>query len=170
MADNADCANALVNLLGAALYPSGLGAGSPIGVNFRIYRGHPGPAALDADMQAGFTETTSGWVLTSATSRIVHVCVNPRPGLTRIKVPYVFTPPQAQTIPAQTLTVTVSGNALTLSGTVSAGQGVAASYNGVAVGVTAGSTDTLTSLATELAAAFVAAGQTATASGPTVTV
>ena len=53
MADIGDVADTLVGLISATLYPNGVSAGAPLGVNFRIYRGHPGPDVLDQDMQAG---------------------------------------------------------------------------------------------------------------------
>ena len=170
MADIADCANAIVNMLGTALYPNGVNAGSPVGVNFRIYRGHPGPDKLDIDMQAGFSQVGGVWTLTAPTARIVHCCVNSRPGVGRLVRPYVISgAQQTGTPPTQTLTVAVSGSTVTIGGTIGAGLGVAVSANGVCAGAAAGSTDTLTTLATAVAAALVTAGATASASGAVIT-
>jgi hypothetical protein len=77
---------------------------------------------------------------------------------------------QVETVPPLTLAAAVSGNEVFLSGPISAGQGVAISANGIAAGVTAGSTDTLSTLATSVAAALTAAGISAAASGAAVTV
>ena len=49
MADVGDVADALVAMISAALYPNGVSAGSPVGVNFSISRCHPTAAVLDAD-------------------------------------------------------------------------------------------------------------------------
>jgi hypothetical protein len=123
-------------------------------------------------MQAGFSQTGDGpWVLTTPTARVVHVCVNPRPGVGRILKPYVFQGWQPEAaIPAQTVTVSVSGNNVTIGGTISAGQGVAVSANGIAAGAAAGSTDTLSTLAASVAAALTAGGAASTATGPVITV
>jgi len=170
MADLGDVADTLVNLISAALYPNGVSAGSPVGVNFRIYRGHPGPDVLESDMQAGFSDAAGAWALQTPSARIVHICVNPRPGVARVVPPYVFAPPSAPTIPAETITATVSGQTVTIGGTVSAGQGVAVAQNGLAAGAVAGSTDTAATLATALAASLVSAGIAGTtASGAVVT-
>ena len=171
MASLWDVETALVNMISAALYPNGVPAGSPQGLNFRIYSGHPGPDVLDADIQAGYTMGSGGWALTSPTARIVHICVNARPGVGRVLRPYVFAPPANTTPPAQTLTVAVSGTTVTIGGTIAAGQGVAvATDSGAAEGYTATATDTLATFATALAANLTAGGAAATASGAVVTV
>jgi hypothetical protein len=157
-------------MVNAAVYPNGVQAGSPLGVNLRIYRGHPGPDVLDADMEAGFANVSGAWTMVTPAARIVHCCVNARPGIGRSLRPYVFAPIGCQTVPPVTLTATVSGTTVTIGGAISAGQGVAVDANYSPVGVAAGSTDTIATLAASLAAAMTAAGQPATASGAVVTV
>jgi hypothetical protein len=171
MASLWDVESALVNMISAALYPNGVGAGSPLGLNFRVYSGHPGPDVLDADIQAGYTMGAGGWTLTTPTARIVHCCVNARPGVGRSLRPYVFQPASNPTPPPRTLTVAVSGTNLTIGGTIAAGQGVAAATAaGVAQGYTATATDTLATFAAALAANLTAGGAAATASGAVVSV
>ena len=53
MADQADVENALVEAVGAAIYPMGLSAESALGVLTRIYRGWPQSVALDEDLASG---------------------------------------------------------------------------------------------------------------------
>jgi hypothetical protein len=170
MADIGDVCNALTSIAGLALYPSGVSAGSPLGVNFRIYRGHPGPDKLDADMQAGYTQSGTGWTLTNYAGQIVHVCINPRNGLGRLVRPYAISGAQHQAIPPVTLSTSVSGTSVLISGTISAGQGIAVSANGIAAGATAGSADTIATLAATVAADLTAAGISASASGNAIAV
>ena len=58
MADQSDVEKALVNVVSAALYPSGTAAASVPGPDCRIYRGWPNSAALDADLAAGNINVT----------------------------------------------------------------------------------------------------------------
>jgi len=169
MADVGDVAGTLVTLLAAALYPSGVAAGSPLGIGFRIYRGDPTAAVMDTDLRAGYTQTGGKYTLTNAACRIAHVTVNPRVGVGRLVPPYVFAPPTIGTIATSTLTATVSGNTVTLGGTITAGQGIALAVNGTLLGSTAGAGDTLATLATTLAG-LVNAGTPATATGAVITV
>jgi hypothetical protein len=169
MADIGDVANALVALCGTALYPAGVGAGSPVGLNFRIYRGHPTPKVLDEDIVAGFAIVGGAYQLVTPGARIAHVCVNPRPGVGRAAKSYVFNAPTS-TPASATLTAVVAGDTVTLGGTIAAGQGMAVDANGIAAGAAAGSADTLATLATLVAAALTSAGATASAAGPVITV
>ena len=152
MADFSDVMNTLVNICQDALYPAGVGAGSPLGVNFRIYRGSPTANVLDTDLQAGFQQQGGRLVLVTPTDRIVHIRINPRAGFARVLAPYVFAPIQITAPSTATLTATVAGDTVTLGGTIAAGQGAAVAANGFVVGATAGASDTLSTLATAIAA------------------
>jgi hypothetical protein len=170
MADISDVANALVNLISAALYPNGTGAVSAIGLNtIPVYRGSPGQAKLDSDMQSGFTQVGGAWQLTAPAAQIVHVTVNPH-GAGRLRPPYTMARSNLPTPPAVTITAAVSGTTVTLAGTVAAAQGAAIVANNVPFGAVAGTGGTLATLATALAAGLTAAGVSATASGAVVTV
>src|SRR6187200_1742098 len=58
MADQSDVENALVDLVSAALYPTGADERSVPGPDCRVYRGWPSSAALDADLDAGWINVT----------------------------------------------------------------------------------------------------------------
>ena len=89
MADQSDVEVALAGLAGAALYPGGLAAPCAVpGAVARIYRGWPLPAALDADLAAGFAnvsitaldggEVTTRWsgeVLSTPVAAALHASV-----------------------------------------------------------------------------------------------
>jgi hypothetical protein len=169
MADFSDVMDTLVLLIQSALYPSGVDAGSPLGINFRIYRGNPTADVLDTDLQAGFETQNGRLVLVDPTARICHVMVNAWSGGARVARPYVFQRAQVVTPGIPTLTVAVAGHTVTLGGAIAAGQGASVAVNGFAFGATAAASDTLTTLATELAAA-ISAGVPATAAGAVVTI
>lgn len=169
MADFSDVMNTLVNICQAGLYPAGVGAGSPLGVNFRIYRGSPTANVLDTDLQAGFQQQGGRLVLVDPTARIVHVRINPRAGFSRVLPPYVFASPQVTAPGTATLTTTIAGDTVTIGGTIAAGQGVAIAANGFIFGATASDTDTIDTLATALAAGL-SADIPATAAGAVVTI
>jgi len=60
MADLSDVETALANIIGAAIYPNGIGQPSslPGATSVRIDRGWPVPVTLDADLAAGTVEVT----------------------------------------------------------------------------------------------------------------
>jgi hypothetical protein len=58
MADLADVEDTLVGLIVSALYPEGIDADSILGVPCRVYRGWPGPSALNVDLLAGTVNVT----------------------------------------------------------------------------------------------------------------
>ena len=169
MADLGDVADTLVNLASAAIYPNGVAAGSPLGVNARIYRGNPSAKALDNDLQAGFSQADGRWTLATPAARIRHVSVNGRPGVGRVLKPYVFASPAAPVIPPSAISVAIAGNTVTIAGAIAQGQGVAVSVGGAMVGTAAGPADTLASLAARLAS-LISATTPATAAGAVITI
>ena len=104
MADLADVEQALVGLISAALYPSGVPSGpapaSVAGPPVRVRRGWPLKDALDADLKVGLVNTT------------VHSVA----GLTRNTTRY-STEWRLSTLPTPTLAVAVSGSQATWGGT-----------------------------------------------------
>jgi hypothetical protein len=106
MADQSDVEAALVGVIGGALYPSGLSGPCAVpGAVCRIYRGWPVPAALDADLAAGYS----------------NVSVSPVSGHTVNTTRW----PDAWIAPAQaapTLTASVAGDSVTFAGTAAVGQ------------------------------------------------
>jgi hypothetical protein len=104
MADQSDVEVALVDVVSAALYPSGTSGASVPGPDCRIYRGWPNSAALDADLAAGK----------------INVTVFPGGGTNRTSTRYAE---RWMGAPAQpTLTVTVNGTSVTFGGTANVGQ------------------------------------------------
>ena len=157
MADESDIENAMVSLIGSALYPAGDpsidGVASPVcGCVARIYRGFPAADVLEADLAAG----------------AANISVFSEPNMTRNLTRYAPVWSQLATI-VPTLTATVSGLTVTLGGTAGAGQVVGVQYGkgrlltGQAVRL--GASDTLTTTATALAAKITGA----TSSGPVIT-
>jgi hypothetical protein len=105
MADQSDVEIALVGAVAAALYPAGTDADSVCGVDCRVFRGWPNPAALDADLAAGR----------------VNVTVFPVDHATRNTTRY----PNAWQVtaqPAPALRATVTGDMVAFAGEASAGQ------------------------------------------------
>ncbi len=133
MADIIDVQNELVAVAAQTLYPSGTGQPSLVIAPVKIYPGWPTAATLDADLPAG----------------TCHVTVFPVPGMERNTTRY----PQAwqdQTVTAQTLTLTVSGQTVTVGGTVSTPQNVMLMVGGQPYVYPVQATDTLIGIATGL--------------------
>ena len=151
MADLADVEAALVGLATTALYPDGQTATSAVGVDCRIYRGWPTPAALDADLRTGKVNVT--------------VFPDSAPGqtLTRYTSEWFGTP----TIPA--LSVSVAGNTVNFSGTADVGQvaGILFANRTFVYRTVAG--DTPRTVAANLAV-FIRARQVVQLSGATLTI
>lgn len=153
MADQSDVENALVGVIGGALYPDGLAQPCAVpGAICRIYRGWPVPAALDADLAAGTTNVS-----------IVAVTSKSR-NTTRWPDSWI---PQAQTAP--TLTAVVSGTTVTFGGTGGAGQVAAVIADNSWAAWRLQATDTPQSVAAALATSL-ASVRSASASGATLTV
>jgi hypothetical protein len=107
MADLSDCEAALVNIIGAAIYPNGISLPSslPGATSVRIDRGWPVPATLDADMAAGIAEVT----------------VFPRPG-TAMKPYQILDETYVITPPAISSSFTLVGNLITVTGQIAVGE------------------------------------------------
>lgn len=142
MADLTDAGNALVALAAQTLYPNGTGQPSVAGFGIRVYQGWPNPQQLDADLLVG----------------IAHVSVFPRTeerNTTRYSKDW-----KQQAANATTLTLTINGQQVTVGGTIPAAnnpQNVVVVANGQSFAYAATSADTLTGIATALAA-LIAAG------------
>ena len=157
MADESDIENAMVSLIGAALYPSGDpsidGIASPVcGCVARIYRGSPAADQIETDLASG----------------AANISVFPEPNMTRNVTRYQPVWQQLGAV-TPTLTATVAGLTVTLGGTPGAGQVVGVQYGkgvlltGQAYRLMA--SDTLTTAAAALTAKVAGA----TSSGPVIT-
>lgn len=152
MADISDVESALVTLAAAALYPNGTSQPSAVTAPCRVFRGWPDSATLTADLQAGK----------------VNVSVYPSDvfqNITRYNQSY-----QVASLPATTVTATVSGQTVTIGGTIFSPQNVAVLVNGKSVVYPVQANDTLNAIATGLATLLSTAGIPATSTGAVVTV
>lgn len=104
MADQSDVEVALVDVVSAALYPTGTNDPSVPGPDCRVYRGWPNSAALDADLAAGKINVT------------VFPAGGPTITATRYAENWMGQPPKP------TLTTTVEGTSVTFGGTADVGQ------------------------------------------------
>ncbi len=140
MSDVSDVSNALVALIAQALYPSGTASPSVTGIPTVIYAGWPTASQLNADL-AGFSNGRGGRL---------HVTIFPTATEKR------DTPYQTQwydlTVTAPTITATISGQTVTLAGTISTPQNVALIIDNAAYVYAVQAADTLTTIATALAA------------------
>lgn len=157
MADLSDVENAISSIAAAALYPNTTSSPSVAGVTCKIFRGWPEPADLDASMKAGE----------------ILVSVFPMAGMERNTTRF-STDLNDLSIPAPSVTATISGEAITFAGTLAEAQNI-----GVILGeypptqqtfiYPATTSDTLTTIAAGLAALLVTGGFAATASGSVLT-
>lgn len=58
MADLSEVETALAGMATSAIYPLGVARGSVVGIECRVYRGWPLPAALNSDLRAGLANVT----------------------------------------------------------------------------------------------------------------
>ena len=160
MADISDVYSALLSVIAGIFYPSGQPtntiATSPVtGTIVRYYPGWPQKAQLDQDLG----------------NNVVNISVFAPPGTEQNTTRF---PRQWQVAtPAQhTLTATVddTGTIITIGGTVSTSQNVAAIVNGTPFVYQSQASDTLSSVASGLAALIAAGGFSASASGAAVTI
>lgn len=157
MADESDVGNALVALVTAAAYPNGTGQASALGSPATVQRGWPVPKDLDTALKAG---------------RIV-ISIFGQNGTERNTSRFSL---DWQTLapPVHTLTAAVAGNTVTIGGTIASPQNVAIILGDnpatakIAIYPVQPS-DTLTTIATGLAAILTMAGVTASSSGPVIT-
>lgn len=153
MADISDVLSVLVALAAQTIYPNGTSQPSAVGVPVMVYQGWPDPNTLDADVAA----------LNAGSGGHVHVSIYPRPE-ERKTTRYQAAWHPISTIPA-TLTLTLSGQLLTVGGTVSLPQNLLVLANGAAHTYAVQVGDTLTSIATAIAALI----QGASSAGAVVT-
>lgn len=151
MADLIDVANALVTRIAQAIYPNGTGQASAAGVPCKVFVGWPAPAQLDADMAAGKINVS------------VYALPSER-NTSRYSEDW-----REVVAPVKTLTLTANGQAVTVGGTVSTPQVVALVIGGVGYPYAVQAGDTLTSIATGLAALVYVDYPGTTSTGPVVT-
>lgn len=157
MADLSDVSNAVVALLASVVYPNGIGQpsavlknGDPVAV--KIFPGWPLPATLDADLAAGS----------------VNISVFPRPE--GGSLPILGPETTETTAPVHTLTLAVSGETVTVGGTVSTPQNACVFANKKPYVYPLQAGDSLTSVATALAALIAVDIPGTTNTGPVITV
>jgi hypothetical protein len=154
MADIIDVQNALVSLAAQAIYPNGTGQPSAAGHPVMVYAGWPVPGRLEQDLAAGK----------------LHISVYPRDderNTTRYPKDW-----QTQAIQPATLTLLASSGTITIIGTLPipySQQNVAVFVNGKPYVYGVQATDTLTSIATALAALIAVDVPGTTSSGPVIT-
>ncbi|AOY93828.1 hypothetical protein BKK79_19985 [Cupriavidus sp. USMAA2-4] len=150
MADLADVSRALVALIAQTAYPAGTAQPSISGQPVKVYAGWPNPAQLADDLKAGKQ----------------HISVFPR----AVKPTDAARSKWRTVAPAaHSLTLTVAGQAVTVGGTVATPQNASLVIDGAAYPYAVQAGDTLTSIATALAA-LISADQPATSSGAVVTI
>jgi hypothetical protein len=151
VADLSDIENVLVSLITQAVYPNGTGEPSVAAAPCKIYRGWPIPANLDADLAAG----------------TINISVFPQDVEQRTtRYSRAWMP---LSIPTAALTLTVSGETITLGGTPSSPLNAAAVINGQGFVYAVQPSDTLTTIATGLAA-LINVSISATSSAPVITI
>lgn len=154
MADLSDVGNALVAFAAQTLYPNGTGQPSVAGFGVRVYQGWPNPQQLDDELKAG----------------IAHVSVYPHPeerNTTRYSKDW-----KQLWISSPTLTLTVAGQTITIGGTTPAANNphnVAVVANGRSFIYVVQITDTLTGIATALAALIAVHIPGTTSAGAVIT-
>ncbi len=148
MADLADVENCLVAAITQAAYPNGTSQPSIANVPCIVYRGWPVPKNLDADLAKGK----------------INITVYPLDNEQKTtRYPREWKP---LPVTAPALTLTVSANTITAGGTPSSPLNAAAIVNGTGYVYAVQPTDTLTSIATGLAALI----NGATSSGTVITI
>jgi hypothetical protein len=152
MADQSDVENALITLAAGALYPLGTVNGSVTGAVFRLYRGWPANAALEADLANGIQHISAATVAGS------HAPVEQFPLAWEIPAP--VTP---------SLTAVTVNDTVTFGGLASMGQiaGILAGDDGFVYRIQPG--DTPAAVAANLAA-LINQQSIATVNGASVTV
>ena len=143
MADSSDVESAIVGVIVSALYPSGTGQPSIVGPIINVARGWPTEADIRNAVGAG--------------TQIIRVyAIN---GMSRNDMRY-FTTWQYAAPAATTLVATLTGSQITFSGTVTAGEIVGVLSAGVGYTYVVQANDTLTTIATGVAAAVPGASST----------
>jgi len=134
VADVSEVSTALVNLISAAIYPTGINNPSVVGFGVKIYAGWPDPVGLETDLKAN----------------IATVSVYPRNDekmIDRLLLDWT-----SLSVNTPTLTATVSGQTLTIGGTVSLNyQFIGLMVDGVDYVYVVQTGDTLNSIAANIA-------------------
>ena len=155
MADIIDVQNALVAIAAQTLYPNGIGQPSAVTAPVRVYPGCPTAASLDSDLAAGTCHVS---VFPSAAER--NTSRYPKDWL-------------QQTINTPTLTMTISGQTVTVGGTIPPStnpHNVMVLADGEPYAYSVQTSDTLTSIATALAALIAVGIPGTTSSGAIITI
>ncbi len=157
MADQSDVEQALVDMIGAVLYPNGVSTQLPpapsiVGAPARIFRGWPNGLQLDKDLAAG----------------TLNVSVYTPNGFDRNTSRYP-NDWQVSAPPAPTLTATVEGITVIVGGAVSPPQNIAVKIGRKAYPYAVQTGDTLASIASALAALIAVDWPGAAAIGPVIT-
>ena len=154
MADVTDVCNVLVTLAAQAVYPNGTGQASVANTGIRVFQGWPLPQQLDADLKAG----------------VCQVSVYPRPEeRNTARYPQDW---QQRSVNTPTLGLTINGQQVTVSGTIPPSNNphnVMVMVNKTPYVYAVQTSDTLTSIATALAALIVAGVAGTTSSGAVIT-
>ncbi|MFC4526413.1 hypothetical protein ISN76_12925 [Dyella halodurans] len=153
MADVIDVMNALVATMAQVIYPNGTAQPPSTGLQTVIYPGWPQSSQLDADL-AGFSNGKGGRIHVT-----VYASGNEK-NTTRYSNDW-----QTLSVPNPTLTASIAGQTVTIGGTVSTPQNMALLVNGAGYTYAVQPADTLTSIATALAALVPGASNT----GPVIT-
>jgi hypothetical protein len=153
MADQADVESALAAIVANALYPNGTGAASVIGAECRVYRGFPTARALDADLSSGVLNVS----VSSGSEALKNVTRYPRQWQVAKPV-------------AQLLSVAVSGQSATFSGTCALGQLAGVIVNDTPFPYAVQASDSLATVASNLAALIRAGGWIVNYAASTVSV
>lgn len=152
MAGLAEVSAALVARIAQIVYPNGTGQPSITGKPVKIYGGWPSPGVLTKDLAAGK----------------VHISVFPPNGMEKL-VDSAVSEWRELVAPEITLSLTLAGQTVTVGGSVSTPQNMALVVDGKGYVHGVQSEDTLTSIATALAA-MVSADQPASSAGPVITI
>jgi len=157
MADLSDVETALVNLIGAILYPNGFSQPSILGLPAKIYGGWPVPGCLDGDL--------------AASTSVTNISVYPAP--TNRNTTRYLSDEEEVSVQTPTLGLVVSNQTVTVTGSApGAGNphNLCVFVNSVPYVVQATSADTPVGTATKLATAIATDFPGTSASGAVVTV
>lgn len=153
MADLSDVLNQIVGMCATAVYPKGTSQPSVANVGVKVYAGWPVPNVLEADLAAGKAHVS---VYSLATERKTSR--------------HIGRPWQTAQDPVTSITGIVNGTTMTLGGTVNTPQNVCLNVNKKAYVYAVQATDTLTSIATALAALVHVDHPLTTSNANTVTI
>jgi len=136
MADISDVRNTLGSLVGAAMYPNGVGQASAVGITVVVRSGWPVPQQLKA-IVAGSNAMVSIYQM---------------PGMGKNTTRFLGDDDAENAIPAPKLTLAVAGNRVTVGGSINAGEAPTLTVNYQPYGYAVKATDTVNTIAAALAA------------------